>query len=150
MLSASSLICLLSFSDIKNLYIRKYNPIWSKAANISNEKKLTDGSGEKTFRTVPHAQQLIHLFTIKLLLIKKITLHITSGYITWCIVLHIIQHLIRTVSWHYTIAICRTFRAQQPHHFIKIIVVTSAKLIATNSGNSWCFVSTCWLTLKHF
>lgn len=30
--------CLLSFSDIKNLYIKKYNPIWSKAANISNEK----------------------------------------------------------------------------------------------------------------
>lgn len=62
-------VFIIFFSDIKNLYIKKYNPIWSKAANISNGKKLTDGSGEKPF--VPNAQQLIHSFLIKLLLIKK-------------------------------------------------------------------------------
>lgn len=113
-------------------------------------KKINRWIWGKTIQNCAQCTTANSLIHYKITFDKKITLHITSGCITWCIVLHIIQHLIRTVSWHYTIAICRTFRAQQPHHFIKIIVVTSAKLIATNSGNSWCFVSTCWLTLKHF
>lgn len=59
------LLAILRTSILRNIIPSDLKQLTSPMEKIN----LTDGSGEKPFRTVPNAQQLIHSFTIKLLLI---------------------------------------------------------------------------------